>query len=322
MIKDIFTLKKKSWHHYLMEFLWGLTYKNFPNMCPYFWLTVVNVIISPIAVPIWAIIKLIIRLDNTFTEHRARRDEERRIALIEEMRANILQGKLEKQLLILVKDSNWESLSRRERSIRDELPGAYSICNSNELREKYNSLLQQREALRDKERSERYYKQVEAERQAELKRIAAREKFAPVFEPIKSTAKSTQELIAYWVVGIKKLFTYVWIVSLCYLVFKIFYFLGKLEYGRLPWDEIVGVVIGIGLIIVTAIVLLLIGWGIWALCGVIYIWLADKDLTPHWLIKIFKFIFKPITWFLSGIKKLWDILMAMKADNCPGIDWE
>lgn len=46
MIKDIFTFKKKSWHMQLMTLIWGFEYYNFRNMCPYFWLSVLNILIG------------------------------------------------------------------------------------------------------------------------------------------------------------------------------------------------------------------------------------------------------------------------------------
>lgn len=47
MIKDVFTLKKNSWHARLMKFTWNLDFFDFSYMCPYFWLTVFNMIIFP-----------------------------------------------------------------------------------------------------------------------------------------------------------------------------------------------------------------------------------------------------------------------------------
>ncbi len=58
MIKDVFELRKNSWYMKLMNFIWGYTEKDFPNMCPFFWLSVLNVIIAMImAVPylLWKI---------------------------------------------------------------------------------------------------------------------------------------------------------------------------------------------------------------------------------------------------------------------------
>jgi hypothetical protein len=324
MIKDIFTLKKKSWHHYLMEFLWGLTYKNFPNMCPYFWLTVVNVIISPLAVPLWAIIKLIVRASNALNEYITRVQEENALERLEAMRKSLETGKPNKDLLILLKDSNWESLSRSERRKYNDsyFPSRYGLCNTYELNQKFHKLLNEREKLRDEERYKKRVAAAIAYHESIRKQQAARAKFAPVLEPIKSTAKSTQELIAYWVVGIKKAFKYIFWAIIGIVTFKTFYFLGALHWDRLPWDDIMLILFGMGIVIATAVVILLIGWGIWALIGVIYVWLADKDMTPYWLINFFKFIFKPLVWLVSGIGKLWGILMALKSDNCPGIDWE
>jgi hypothetical protein len=45
MIKDVFVLSKNAWHAKLMYFIWKYDYRDFPSMCPYFWLSVLNVII-------------------------------------------------------------------------------------------------------------------------------------------------------------------------------------------------------------------------------------------------------------------------------------
>jgi hypothetical protein len=48
MIKDVFILKKNSWHARLMKFTWNLDFYDFSHMCPYFWLTIFNMIIFPV----------------------------------------------------------------------------------------------------------------------------------------------------------------------------------------------------------------------------------------------------------------------------------
>lgn len=46
MFKDVFALKKNSWHAKLMKYIWTtISHKDFSHMCPYFWLSILNVII-------------------------------------------------------------------------------------------------------------------------------------------------------------------------------------------------------------------------------------------------------------------------------------
>lgn len=46
MFKDVFVLKKTSWHVRMMKYIWGLDYKDFTHMCPYWWLSVFNFVIA------------------------------------------------------------------------------------------------------------------------------------------------------------------------------------------------------------------------------------------------------------------------------------
>lgn len=52
MIKDVFVLKKGSWHSRLMKYTWNLSHKDFSHICPYFWLSIFNVIICPVFLPL------------------------------------------------------------------------------------------------------------------------------------------------------------------------------------------------------------------------------------------------------------------------------
>ena len=64
-MNDFFVLKKNSWHVKLMKFIWDYDYRDFPNMCPYFWLSVFNcflVIFGCIPYLIYRIFKPIIKV--------------------------------------------------------------------------------------------------------------------------------------------------------------------------------------------------------------------------------------------------------------------
>lgn len=45
MFKDVFILKKTSFHAKIMKYIWNLNYYDFSHMCPYFWLSVFNTLI-------------------------------------------------------------------------------------------------------------------------------------------------------------------------------------------------------------------------------------------------------------------------------------
>lgn len=55
MFNDGVRLSKGGWYIGLMDFMWGASWRDFPNLCPLFW----GVIGSIIIFPIWLIIKMI-----------------------------------------------------------------------------------------------------------------------------------------------------------------------------------------------------------------------------------------------------------------------
>ena len=55
-----YNLKKNSWHTKLMKTIWGYNHTDFPNMCPYFWLTLFNILLVIVGyVPYLVFTKLI-----------------------------------------------------------------------------------------------------------------------------------------------------------------------------------------------------------------------------------------------------------------------
>lgn len=60
MFKDTFKLKKSSWHVKLMKYTLNLNYCDFDHLCPYFWLTIFNIIIFPVFGPIKFLIKIVL----------------------------------------------------------------------------------------------------------------------------------------------------------------------------------------------------------------------------------------------------------------------
>lgn len=51
MFVESFTLKKNSWHMGMMRYIWDLGPRDFSHICPYFWLSILNlIIIIPVSV--------------------------------------------------------------------------------------------------------------------------------------------------------------------------------------------------------------------------------------------------------------------------------
>lgn len=59
-MKDVFVLRKKSFWTWMMKFIWDFTPEHFSHMCPFFWLSIFNLIII-IPVAIYRVIAFLIK---------------------------------------------------------------------------------------------------------------------------------------------------------------------------------------------------------------------------------------------------------------------
>lgn len=65
MFKDVFVLKKSSYHAKMMSYIWGLKATDFSHMCPYWWLSVFNHFVIFIVFPVkggWKLFKYILKI--------------------------------------------------------------------------------------------------------------------------------------------------------------------------------------------------------------------------------------------------------------------
>lgn len=61
MFKNGVTLNKNGWYIHLMDFMWGASWNNFPNLCPLFWGVIGSILIFPLWC-IWMIFAWIFKL--------------------------------------------------------------------------------------------------------------------------------------------------------------------------------------------------------------------------------------------------------------------
>lgn len=347
---------------YLMEFLWGLNHTNFPNMCPYFWLSVVNVLISPICVPLWFFVKSIRIINRSLKEKRQRRLEEEREERIQRYKALLLQGVKFKELLISAKWELDDDLSKKERKVsrffRDEIlddlnseerQHYYTLLNKLRVErevkkaEKYLQEAPQREKQRiyqqklqqhkDKEKAKKRIRLKEKEEKRHKKyerKNKRRQKWKQFWAPVKLSHSRKQQLIGMWTIRIKMFFKAVkFILLICLAMASILgiWKLTTLDYSwviEIPWLSVWWFTWRILLGMLVPILL-------FKLVKHIGEYLEYHPIKLPWLKKILYilYIFYPIVllWkgiFLVGvgIGKLWSLLMTLKSDNCPGIDWE
>lgn len=347
---------------YLMEFLWGLTHVNFPNMCPYFWLSVMNVIISPLAIPLWFIVKSIRITRRTYVENkRIRLAEERQVRILK-YKELLAQGIRFKELLLASKyelsdkqskRAEKKSFNARTELLRDldsdSLRIYYTRLNEMRLERRKKKEEAFRETAPERARKAMYQKVLRDRKQKAYRLKGKREhhryikknkrkirwnkrwaKWNRFWAPIKLSHIRKQQLIGKWTLRIKTFFKYFKYVIYAVLLVGVVYggwWLTTFDYGwvvGVPWGLIwywswrVVVVIALIITIMTGI-------------GRLSEYLKYNPIKLPWLKKILYifYIFYPLVllwkglcWIGRGFKRLWHLLMALKKDNCPAIEWE
>jgi hypothetical protein len=364
MIKDIFKLKKQSWHIYLMEFLWGLTHQNFPNMCPYFWLSVANVIIAPVAIPLWALIKFIRISRRTYAERKRIRLEEEREAKVLRYKELLAQGIRFKEL---IQAAEWELIpygKQSKKQMRITGKAKTELLNSlnfNELQIYYtriDEIKAERKIKADKayfdatpqrEKAAEYVR-IKFERNAkqrakkEAKKKLKRNKrwdrklrwnvrwenWNKFWSPIKMSHARKQQLIGKWTIRIKfvfKVFKYILYAIGVGVVVLLIWWLTTLNYSSWTWISIMPILKVIGIIVLTNAILV----GVIYLCIRIAEYLKYHPIKLPWLKKIlyilyvlypFVWLWQGLCWFGRGLKRLGNLILALKSNNCPAIEWE
>jgi hypothetical protein len=299
MIKDTFTFSKNSWHIRLMKWIWDYDHRNFRNMCPYFWLTVFNVIFFvPIAA--FKIFVAILRfvgylLDKVYTPFE-RYCEKREYDWIEKMSQQI-KNEAESGLSL---DEYYDKLYLKKSSSRfyklySKLPW--------EIREKIDE---------DKQHKE-YLKRVESREQQQFRSI---------------NHKSREQKIGELTVYIKKV---VWILGVA-LAGAVLWLLGKFVMWTFtwPWSKIGD----FSLKVLMCVGVFLIGAGVAFLLSklVSFLWCRlGKYCIPCESRRskfgaFFTAIGRGIVNFFCSIGRgtvfIVELIIAIKKENCPGLEWK
>lgn len=286
MIKDVFVLRKSSWHMSLMKWIWNLNYKDFTHICPYFWMSVLNiVIIIPVAIfrgLAYAFMGMFGWIGDAL---------EKRVNDRYERWLNRLQDNPQETL-------EWfsKACAADYRDFDDALAYRWGKMSYAE-REIYRSELR---SLRIKRENAEYLTKREHRQVSEAKAIRRKKKIATIVKYVKPVA-----VFIGW--GLMLILAAVIIFFLYKLVLLIATIPGK------GW-KIFGLIVGdIALAIpVTLGLALSIRWLFTRIaCNM-------PTKTPAWLF----FIGGIFVRFGKGIGTVWDIVTTMAANSCPFIDWE
>lgn len=305
MFVDSFTLKKNSWHAKLMWLTWHLETRDFSHICPYFWLSIANVLILPLTLVIYALyymVKYPVKWYNDMIESfETKRREEYNKWLSDEMQK------------LKTDDTYWDVVTEKllasnscSRKYQDLMFRHYKWQVHGEA---YDKFIQ----WRDK------YFNLEHERdriEEERRELVKQQSFQ---------VKLNQKAKVNWLLKIVKPLTKVFLVILTGVILWVIYILGKLLINWISTWKITVVLANLK----TIGILLLLCLGVTVI--VLFIrWLFLKmkhslRIPCHVTDKIGNFfimLLVPFVWIGGGIGLLFRIIGQMIRNNCPAIEWK
>lgn len=297
MIQDVFKLKKDSWHMKLMHRIWGYNYYDFPNMCPYFWLSVLNVIIAPLFFLGVILIPVFIKLGDLiemFAEKRKISCYEQEKKWIEEMKIRIKNTPNDPVVVSLAREYNKYYTSAYKANSRKR----WFFINSHLFPE----LEQKAEEIKTQEREKRLAKKT---KRAEIGQYTVKIKYAAKIAGIAILLFG-----GYWLV-------------------KLILFLTTLNWAIILLKAVKGLGIIVGVFILAVIIILIIRGidegikKLWCKYGEMCIPCYERrEKVRDFFVAILKGTALPFIWIFKGGKQLFYILKALKDNNCPAIEWE
>jgi Asp-tRNA(Asn)/Glu-tRNA(Gln) amidotransferase C subunit len=310
MIKDVFHLKKNSWHSRLMNYIWGFEYCDFTHICPYFWLSILNVlIIGPVA-----LIKGLAYLWNKTSEAATKKKKQERAYHLEAV----------EQIFHLVQQ-NEELL---EQVVDDFFAHVYHVRSCPQIMlDVYNQL--------------RWDDYLSGALQDKL--AALRKKYDDLYRPIWKIQREIDQLqklarIQLWQTRKQKINE---LVKLAKPLGKILFFLSVLALAALCIGGTIRLVQWLSHLpqgsIIRTLVSFAYGIVVLALAGTVIIllkkfiwwgaeWLVDhveiSDATIKRVKKYSLLAVTPFIWVGKGFILLGQIIYALYKNNCPAINWQ
>lgn len=311
MIKDVFVFKKNSWHAKLMKFVWGYTTNDFRNMCPYFWLSVFNVVfILPILIVklFGLFIYLLVKIGNgcvTIVDNVCEAEATKWVA------SKVTKVWDDPQLLDKVASTKGWGVGKDQK---------YAKVFNQLSREERDRLLEFYYQRQD-ERRERIRKaELQREEQERQRAATKAARIGKMTVRIKAVSKVLiWPLLAYvlylLIIGVMALSTflynadYSWVPKVLYVLYAI-----------------IGSVAGIALALYPIVTLVA-----WIDCKVkgMCVSCEKRRNRIRKFFLFFTFLKWPFIWFWlllvyiwKGMVTIWEIIVAFKTDNCPAIEWK
>lgn len=146
MLKESFTLKKNGWYVKLMTYIWGFKHTDFSHMCPFWWLTIFNlIIIIPVFVTkvSWKVISWPIR---ALSDYNTNIDIKREEALIDRLRSTKAEFDFVLDLNDKLRNIAMEFLYDNNYKIYDVLNTILSERRRNNMKKQENKLRNKKKA--------------------------------------------------------------------------------------------------------------------------------------------------------------------------------
>lgn len=303
MIKEIFVLKKNAWHSKLMKFIWGYSHYDFSHICPYFWLSVLNVVIF---IPI-CIIKglkgvfnfVFAGLGNTIeniADNVADKKRDNKYNWKQVTIENIRNGiNLEYYAKLNLDRSCNRKYARLINDLYHDDSFAEILAKIQKLREEYE--------LAEEQRQLKY--------QNELKAITIKNKAK--ITKIVNIVKPISLYILYLLAGFTLAFVGFGLYELGILLYNIGVWFANLPFSTICWSDVFVVISS-----VFGVIFLII--------GLIYLVSKYEDCCEcQDRVKKFFSYFKYLIYLgypIYLIYKFFELLVIMLKDNCPAIDWK
>lgn len=316
MFKDSFTLKKDSWHASLMKYIWNFYTSDFSHICPYFWLSILNIFI---ALPVFLfkstfnkLLAFFNKLGRKARERRWLREEEK--SRVERLEGQVIRENIKndpefrenfwKQVMLeedncKLSSSYWEIYYDIVREFNwydeDTIKKREDIATSWDVWKKY---LAESEAKRKDKRVRKF-----AEQQKHILKVQTRkEKIGKMMRYVKPTSTFLVMLLGT--------------AALLALVAGLVYIISKVTAHA--WINILVIIAGLAAF---AGVVILLFYIIRAICNLgikIHIGCSTKKR----ILSVLKAIAQPFVWFFKGLGTFFSILLQIIKSNCPAIVWK
>jgi len=345
MFKDVFVLKKNSYHVKMMKYIWNLEYHDFSHMCPYWWLSVFNHIIF---LPLFCIksflkgIRLLANFIGSFFEavtdyyEQKKVDNYRTLAkeivedpkkilkLTDRERNEVYYHINDYESLQKIKNYYWSEKNKndRDKEIKKQKKEEIKITQSfEELVKKINddeaanitALEDQRRYLREQERIKE-----EAERQ---RKIRNKQKITRILKIIKPALTYGAYIVGTFLVGI---FLYY------FVMFIRWFYTVTSEISSEKWHEMVSVFWLLFKITITTGIISIIWYFLFKFAhrmkfsmNLPFFGVSNKAIKLiSFILKPFLFIFLKFIRFIKFIKNGILLIIQMIKNECPAIKWQ